>query len=115
MKGLLGISSILVVAILAAAQAQAQVLVDESFNHPDGSLIDNTPTPGPGGVWTNHSGTVGDLLVSSGQAVVQHGTPSEDAHTSFADQTAGVITAVFDITVNDDTVIGQRSDRKSVV
>ncbi len=90
---------------LVAASANAGVIVDDNFNRPDGSLVGTVPTPGPGGVWTNHSGTVGDLLISSGQAIVQHGTPSEDAHTQFVDVTTGVLTADFDVTVNDDTQI----------
>ena len=98
-------TGIVAAATFFAAQAHAVVLVDENFNHPDGSLVGNVPTPGPGGVWVNHSGTAGDLLVSSGQAVVQHGVPSEDAHTVFTAQTGGILLADFDITVNDDTVL----------
>ena len=81
------------------------VLVDENFNHPDGSLVGQVPTPGPGGVWLNHSGTLGDLLVSSGVAVVQHGVPSEDAHTEFAPVTDNGIYATFDASVSDDSKI----------
>lgn len=90
--------------------ANAQILVNDNFNRPDGSLVGTIPTPGPGGTWASHSGTLGDLLISGGQAVVQHGTPSEDANVSFALQGAGMITASFDITVNDDTVIGGGTD-----
>jgi len=85
--------------------ANAGIIADDNFNRPDGSLVGTVPTPGPGGVWTNHSGTPGDLLISSGQAIVQHGVPSEDAHTQFVDVTSGVLTADFDVTVNDDTQI----------
>ena len=91
---------------LMAVTANAGILVDDNFNRPDGSLTGTAPTPGPGGVWTDHSGTTGDLLISGGQAVVQHGEPSEDTHTLFAGKGSGVLTATFDITVNDDTVIG---------
>jgi len=101
MRALVKLSGILAVAMFAAFQAQAVVtLVDDNFNRGPGSLIDTFPTPGPGGVWTNHSGTSGDLLLNGAQAVVQHGVPSEDAHTMFADQTAGVLVADFDITVS---------------
>lgn len=48
----------------------------DDFSYTDGSLV-------PNGGWANFSGTSGDLLVSSGQAVVQHGTPSEDAFLEF--------------------------------
>lgn len=92
---------------LFGATANAQILVDDNFNRADGSsLTGSLPTPGPGGVWTSHSGTLGDLLLSGGQAVIQHGVPSEDTHTLFAGQGSGVLTATFDFTVNDDTVIG---------
>ena len=91
--------------VAAASSANAQILLNDNFNRPDGSLVPTVPTPGPGGAWTSHSGTLGDLLIQSGQALVQHGVPSEDAHSVFASQTFGVVSAVFDINVNDDTVI----------
>jgi len=81
------------------------VVVNDNFNRPDGSLVGTLPTPGPVGVWANHRGTVGDLLISGGQAVVQHGVPSEDANVPFALQGSGLITANFDITVNASSVI----------
>lgn len=43
----------------------------DDFTYADGSLV-------PNGGWMNNGGTAGDLLVSGGQAVVQHGVPSED-------------------------------------
>ncbi len=79
--------------------AHAATLLTDDFTYADGSLV-------PNGGWANHSGTAGDLLVESGAVVVQHGTPSEDANIGFAAQTAGVLTANFDIVVNDDTSIG---------
>ena len=51
--------------------ANGNVLLVDTFDYQDDSLIGN-------GSWTNHSGTPGDLLVSGGQAIVQHGTPSEE-------------------------------------
>ncbi|MCF7733390.1 MAG: hypothetical protein K9N23_16995 [Akkermansiaceae bacterium] len=81
------------------------ILVSDNFDRADGSLVGTTPTPGPGGTWLHHSGTAGDLLITSGKAVVQHGTSSEDANVPFAAQTVGVITASFDITVHDETAI----------
>ena len=65
----------------------------ESFDYPDGSLI-NAPD------WNNFSGTSGDLLVASGQALVQHGVPSEDASVTFNSVTGDLYYA-FDFTVND--------------
>ncbi|NDV63063.1 PEP-CTERM sorting domain-containing protein [Puniceicoccales bacterium CK1056] len=87
------------------ASAQFTIAAD-NFDRADGSLTASSPTPGPGSVWTSHSGTAGDLLISSGAAVVQHGVPSEDTHIRFAAQSTGVLSAVFDISVNDDAVIG---------
>ncbi len=101
------LSSFVIIGLLSIApQVNAAILIDDNFNRPDGSLVPTAPTPGPGGAWTNFSGNAGDLLISGGQAVVQHGVPSEDAGSSFADVTSGVLTANFDITVNDDTPIG---------
>jgi hypothetical protein len=62
--------------LLAPSLGHATVLTFDNFSYPDGSLIDNP-------AWSNHSGTPGDLLVSSEQVVIQHGTPSEDANTPF--------------------------------
>ncbi len=80
-------------------QSQGVTLASDDFSYPDGSLV-------PNGGWANHSGAEGDLLVAGGAAVIQHGTPSEDANLVFDAQAGGVITATFDITVNDDSVIG---------
>ncbi len=88
-------------ALFAATTANAATLLTEDFSYPDGSLV-------PNGGWVNHSGTAGDLLVDSGAAVVEHGAPSEDAHVKFVGTplSSGVVTATFDIVVDDDTVIG---------
>ncbi len=56
--------------------APAVVILSDNFDYADGSLVTN-------GGWTNHSGTTGDLLLAGGKAVVQHGTPSEDANIAF--------------------------------
>ena len=79
--------------LLISATSYGQVLVAEDFNYPDGSLV-------PNGGWATTSGTAGDLLVSSGEAVVQHGTPSEDVEITFSPIT-GDIYAGFDFSVDD--------------
>jgi len=79
--------------------ATLTTLASDDFSYPDGSLV-------PNGGWANHSGTAGDLLVSGGAAVVQHGVPSEDANLIFGTQTTGVVSATFDVTVNASAVIG---------
>lgn len=62
----------------AATPAQADVIAFDNFDYPDGSLV-------PNGGWANHAGTLGTLLVSGGQAMVQHGLPlGEDASLAFA-------------------------------
>lgn len=70
-----------------------QVVLSEDFSYSDGSLVGN-------GTWVSTSGTAGDLLVSSGQAVVQHGTPSEDVEIPFTSIT-GSVYAAFDFSVDD--------------
>ena len=80
--------------------ANAQVLVDDNFNRADGSLAGTTPTPGPGGAWTNHSGTLGQMQISSGQVVVSTAN-SEDVNVPFGSTlTVGLLAASFDINVS---------------
>ncbi len=64
-------------AVVFAAGANAQIIAFDNFDYPDGSLV-------PNGGWANHGGIPGDLLVSGGQVVVQHGKPSEDANLAFS-------------------------------
>jgi len=79
--------------MLIASGASAAVLASDSFSYPDGSLVGN-------GGWANHSGTLGDLLVANGQAVVMHGVPSEDANLAFTPAT-GTIYFSFEFSVDD--------------
>ena len=60
-----------------AMTSHAAILASESFDYADGSLVGN-------GAWASTGGTAGDFLVTGGQAVVQHGTPSEDVNLPFA-------------------------------
>lgn len=78
---------------LITAVSFGQVLVSEDFSYSDGSLVGN-------GNWENVSGTAGDFLVSSGQAVVEHGTPSEDVKIPFTAGDGSVYVA-FDFSVDD--------------
>lgn len=64
----------------------------ENFDYADGSLTNQNK-------WINIGGTAGDLLVSSGQVVVQHGTASEDAAMPFS-STQGAVYFAFDLSVN---------------
>jgi len=50
---------------LLAGTANATILVQESFTHPDGNLVGQTPEVGT--TWATHSGTTGPVLVSGGK------------------------------------------------
>ena len=67
--------------------------ISEDFGYADGSLTANP-------LWDSFSGTEGDLMITSGQALVQHGTPSEDAQIQFA-AVSGSVYYAFDFTVVD--------------
>lgn len=88
------LSSIAIISVLVAASSTAygQVIAFDNFDYADGSLV-------PNGGWANHSGNAGDLLVSGGQVVVQHGTPSEDAHMGFSGVSGNVFYGI-DFSVN---------------
>ena len=70
-------------------------LLAEQFEYDDGSL---TATLG----WSTHSGKQGDLLVVDGEAILQHGTSTEDVSVSFIGVNSGIVSATFDIVVDDD-------------
>jgi type IX secretion system substrate protein len=84
---------ILFFTFLITSVSFGQHFFSEMFAYADGSLVGN-------GAWVNHSGTAGDLLVSGGMAVVQHGTPSEDANVPFT-PVAGNIYYALDFSVDD--------------
>ncbi|MFT5081636.1 MAG: hypothetical protein ACI9D0_000929 [Bacteroidia bacterium] len=86
--GLLGAA-----AIAFASTAGAQVLRCDTLSYADGGLAPNNS-------WNNHSGNAGDFLVIGGQAVVTHGTPSEDLNLGF-DITPGVVYFGVDFSVDD--------------
>ncbi len=82
-----------VAAVALAGSAGGDVIAFDSFDYPDGSLV-------PNGGWANHSGNAGDLLVSGGLVVVQHGVPSEDANLAFT-SVGGKVYYGIDFTVPD--------------
>jgi hypothetical protein len=106
MKKLVTFTGILAVAILAAAQAHATLLVNETFSYPNGNLAGNTPVSngGIGGTWATYSGTPPtDIQVVGGQANPTQVNAPDDA-ISFdggfaADTTSGKIYASFDLTL----------------
>ncbi|WP_323787124.1 T9SS type A sorting domain-containing protein [Psychroserpens sp.] len=63
----------------------------DTFTYADGPLVGNSE-------WASHGGTPDDLVVTSGQALVQHGTPSEDVNLPFT-SVSGVLYYAFDMTV----------------
>ena len=67
--------------------------VSDDFTYSNGSLIDSP-------LWVSNGGIRGDLMVTSGQALVQHGTPSEDANLEFI-PVAGNVYYALDFTVMD--------------
>ncbi len=67
--------------------------ITEPFSYPDGSLVGNSD-------WETTSGNAGDLLVTSGQITVQHGTPSEDVALPFTAVTGDLFYS-FDMSIAD--------------
>jgi len=51
--------------LLSATLAEAALLLNDSFNYSDGSLVTVS-----GGVWVHHSGSVGEVMVSSGRVLL---------------------------------------------
>ena len=82
---------------LLAGTAHATILVQESFTHPDGNLVGQTPEIG--GTWAAHSGAgAKPIQVASGKITVVQSTGSgEDDNTSFAAMTGGKYYAGFDL------------------
>ena len=63
------LTCLLTLATSLSASNASIILGTDDFTYTDGSLTSNP-------AWNTHSGTPGDLLVSSGAAVVQHGARS---------------------------------------
>ncbi len=83
----------LLITLCLTGASFGQVILAEDFSYSDGSLVGN-------GSWERVGGTEGDFLVTSGEAVVQHGTPSEDVKIPFT-EVAGDVFAGFDFSVDD--------------
>jgi hypothetical protein len=89
------------VSVLAGPASQADILVEERFNHPDSNLVGQTPTPGPGNAWASHADLGGTpVQVVGGAAVLVQasgGGGREDVNTSFTARSETEITyARFD-------------------
>lgn len=83
----------LLLSLFVSVVSFSQVILAENFTYADGSLVGN-------GAWAREGGTAGDFKVASGQAVVQHGTPSEDVKIAFTSVTGDVYVG-FDFSVDD--------------
>lgn len=65
---------VLVAALLVATPIDAAIVLEENFTHPDGPLVGQVPTPGPGGAWAAHSDPgVGPVVNLGGEALLSHG------------------------------------------
>ncbi len=83
----------LIVFSIVGAVSFGQVIATDNFTYSDGPLV-------PNGGWETHSGTTGNLLIVQGKALVQHGTPDEDANLPFTPVNSGNIYYSFDFSVN---------------
>jgi hypothetical protein len=79
--------------LIAAMAARAEVLLDETFNYPDGPLASVSD-----GRWTTHSGTPGQVTVSGG-VIRLLGSKTEDVRNAFAMRgiTNGTLFAGLDV------------------
>ena len=94
----------LLITLCLTGASFGQVILAEDFSYSVGSLVGN-------GSWERHDGTAGDFLVTSGEAVVQHGTPSEDVKIPFT-EVDGDVFAGFDFSVDDLGAPFSGSDRE---
>ncbi len=81
----------------ATAQTSlATIVATDSFTYPDGPLVGNVGSP-----WATHSGTTGQILVSSGKITLIQTTNSEDANIPLASAlgAGGTYYAAFDLNV----------------
>ena len=85
--------------IASSTFAPAALLLNESFSYADGALV-------PNGGWSTHSGTTGQIMVSSG-AITLADSQSEDVNVSLGiTLTTGAIYGAFDFSVTAGGVVG---------
>ena len=79
--------AVLVVALgFCAAQARASVIFSDNFTYPDGPLVG-----APGSPWANHSGTAGQVNVTSNQVELTQRRPDVPANNLVAQTTEVVL------------------------
>jgi endonuclease/exonuclease/phosphatase family metal-dependent hydrolase len=66
--------------LLSATLSGAALLLNDSFSYPDGPLVTVS-----GGVWAHHSGSAGEVMVSSGRVFLSEAN-TEDVNASLAGQ-----------------------------
>lgn len=91
MKSMLGIGAV----VALTGTAMAVTPFTEDFSYPDGSLV-------PNGGWVSHSGTTGQVQVSSGAISLVQGSQSEDVSRSFGSPLGAGETVFFgfDVTMS---------------
>lgn len=94
----------------STSTSMATLLLNETFAHPDGNLVGNTPTPGPGDAWAAHSAAGSDPIqvTSGGAVVVQSSGSNEDVNSEFGGFALGAgqkLYGAFDVTVSADNPI----------
>lgn len=77
------------------------VLISDSFDYADGSIVGQTPSSGIGGTWAVHSGTNNPPLVSSEALVINQDNGAQDVNSTFATSvTSGDLFYAFDFSVS---------------
>jgi endonuclease/exonuclease/phosphatase family metal-dependent hydrolase len=66
--------------LLSATLARAALLLNDSFSYPNGPLVADS-----GGVWLHHSGSAGEVMVSSGRVLLSEAN-TEDVNAPLAGQ-----------------------------
>ncbi len=81
--------------LVGTRSANADILAEEFFSHPNGDLVGQTPVPGPGDAWVAHDDVgLTPVQVASGKAVLSQGTGSggrEDVSLPFGAQAADAL------------------------
>lgn len=73
------IVAVVALCALAASPVLGAVLVNETFTHPDGNLVGQVPTPGPGAAWAAHSGAGSvPVQVTGGKITLAQGSGTRE-------------------------------------
>src|SRR5436190_11529706 len=75
--------------LILLARSSAQMLLQDSFNYPDGQT-----TVSSGGLWLRHSGSANDSFIKSGRLEV-FSSRADDIHRDFTNTAGSVVYASF--------------------